>query len=272
MNKAFSSRDGATYLLALTIAGLMGGCVLTTGAPGPETALPMESAPVQRPIMCDADKDSKNFESADCLQRVQGLAAREGDVLRLNLENGQAKIYTSNSKACAEGPNNCSVFQLIAFYPSMPAFLVSASYYECGHYELVSRRSGSVVKISATSVPDLSPGGKYLASTDQNDACDRGDELAIWSTSADPPVAEFKYKARRYENWTVTGWRGDDRIGLAVFINDREGAYDLDAEAVRSGKGWKLVMGRKVKRDEEVVRRKPSPLPPAASPPPPASR
>jgi hypothetical protein len=70
---------------------------------------------------------------------------------------------------------------------------VEASYYECGHYELVGRRSGSVVKISASSVPDLSPNGKYLVSTDQSDACDRGYDLAVWSNSTDPPFAELKY-------------------------------------------------------------------------------
>jgi uncharacterized protein with WD repeat len=120
-----------------------------------------------------------------------------------------------------------------------------ASYYECGHYELLSRRSGSVVKISASAVPDLSPNGKYLVSTDQSDACDRGYELAIWSMSTDPPVAELNYKAKRYENWTVTGWPSDDRIKLTVFVNDREGSYDQDAEAVRSEKGWKLVWGKR---------------------------
>jgi hypothetical protein len=139
-----------------------------------------------------------------------------------------------------------------------------ASYYECGHYDLVSRWNGSVVKISASAVPDLSPNGKYLVSTDQSDACDRGYELAIWSTSTDPPVAELKFKAKRYENWTVTGWPGDDRIKLMVFTNDREGSYDQDAEAVRSEKGWKLVWGKRVARKVEPQL---GPWPTAATPP-----
>ena len=65
--------------------------------------------------------------------------------------------------------------------------------------------------------------------------------------ATDPPVAELKYKAKRYENWAVTGWPGDDRIKLTVFTNDREGSYDRDAEAVRSEKGWKLVWGKRGK-------------------------
>jgi hypothetical protein len=166
------------------------------------------------------------------------------------LENGKTKVYTGNAKACAEGPDRCRVFQLAAFYPSVPAFLVMASSYECGHYELVGRRSGSVVTISASAVPDLSPNGHYLVSIDQSDACDRAYDLAIWSTSADPPVQEFKYKARQYENWTVTGWSGDGRIKLKVVVGDvGQGQYDQDAEALRSGKGWKLLMGKKLARE-----------------------
>jgi hypothetical protein len=176
--------------------------------------------------------------------------AREGDVLRLNLENSKTKVYTGNAKACESGPDQCAVFLLAAFYPSLQSFLVLSASYECGDYELVSRRSGSIVKLSAASRPELSPTGKYFVSVDQSDACDRPYDLAIWSTGTDPPVQEFKYQAKRYENWTVAGWVGDDRIKFRVFTNDREGAYDLDAETVRSEKGWKLVMGKKVKREE----------------------
>ena len=61
-------------------------------------------------------------------------------------------------------------------------------------------------------------------------------------------MAELKYKAKQYENWEVTGWTGDDRIKLKVWVNGPEGSYDQDAQAVRSEKGWKLVMGKKVKR------------------------
>jgi hypothetical protein len=242
MHKFFSRRDGATYLLAMTVAGMTSACMLTTNATVPEAASPKENPPVQPTILCKADQ---NVESADCLQRLQGLVAREGDVLRLNLENGKIKTYTGNAKACESGPDQCAVFLLAAFYPSLQSFLVLSASYECGDYELVSRRSGSILKLSAASRPELSPTGKYFVSVDQSDACDRPYDLAIWSTGADPPVQEFKYQAKRYENWTVAGWVGDDRIKLTVFVNDREGSFDQEAEAVRSEKGWKLVWGKR---------------------------
>jgi hypothetical protein len=106
--RSFRAGTNATYLVA--IAGITSACTLTAGTTVPEVALPKENPPVQPAILCRADQTDKNVESADCLQRVQGLVAREGDVLRLNLENAQAKVYASNSKACAEGPDNSASF------------------------------------------------------------------------------------------------------------------------------------------------------------------
>jgi hypothetical protein len=96
MHKVFSRRNSEACLVAIVVAGMTSACMVTTGATVPEAALPKENPPVQPAILCRPDQSDKNVESADCLQRVQGLVAREGDVLRLNLENSQAKIYTSN--------------------------------------------------------------------------------------------------------------------------------------------------------------------------------
>jgi len=97
-------------------------------------------------------------------------------------------------------------------------------------------------------VPAISPHGKYLVSTDQSDACPRKYDIAIWSTTADPPSLEMMYEAAQYENWEVVGWGGDDRIRLKAFVNAREGSYDQEAGAVRSAGEWKLVLGRKRER------------------------
>jgi hypothetical protein len=249
MYKALSRRNGVRCLPMMAVAGVTCACMLAAGTPAPETAFAKDDPPVQPPILCEADQ-SALAETAGCLERFKGLAARDGEVLRLNLENGQTKVYTSDRKACQEDPNGekCIVFRLAALYPSLQSFLVDAIFADCGHYELISRRSGSIVKISDATDPVQSPTGKYLVSVDQSDACRRPYDVAIWSTRSDPPVQEFKYEAKRYENWTVAGWAGDERIKFKVFVNDRDGSFDQDAEAVRSDKGWKLVPGRKVER------------------------
>jgi len=184
MQRAFSCRDCARHLLRIAIGRATFACILALGMAVPELALAKDDDQ-SRPILCEPDQNDKNVESAGCLQRFKELAAREGEVLQLDLENGKTKVYTGNRKACEDGPDKCLVFLLTAFYPSLQSFLVLASSYECGHYELISRRNGSVVKISVSTIPELSPNGKYLVSVDQSDACDRAYDLAIWSTSAD---------------------------------------------------------------------------------------
>src|SRR5262249_51503150 len=181
-------------------------------------------------------------EGSECLSRMQGMVVRTGDTLRLNLSDGRTKVYTSNHVACAQGRvEMCVVHLLLRYYPSLQSFLVTTSFYECGHYELVNRRTGSVLEIST--IPEVSPHGKYIVSTDNSDACDRNYDIAIWSTRTDPPSLEMKYEAAQYENWQVTGWTSDDHFQLKAFINSREGRYDQEAEAVRSAGGWQLVLG-----------------------------
>ncbi|HEY1545172.1 MAG TPA: hypothetical protein VGG01_22465 [Xanthobacteraceae bacterium] len=202
-----------------------------------------QNVALREPIKCKVEKDR---EAADCLTRLKGLVTRSGDVLRLHLEGGRAKVYISARDACAQDQvDKCVIHLLARFYPwPRPYFLVGTNYYECGHFDLVSRRGGSVVEMAT--VPELSPGGKYWVSVDQDDECDRKYDVAIWSTESDPPALEFKYTATQYENWTVAGWDGDDRIKFKVFVNASQGAYDQDAEVVRSATGWRIVLGQRV--------------------------
>jgi hypothetical protein len=218
-------------------------------ADGPEMAAAKDTPP-PRPVLCK--ETDQHRESADCLERFKGLATREGDVLRLNLENGKTKDYADVNDGC--DPFKCAAYHLAALYPSLQSFLVEKIIPECAEYELMNRRSGNILKLSTA--PELSPDGKYLVSIDQDELCERAYDLAIWSTRADPPVLELKHKSKagRYEYWEIAGWAGDDRIKLKVWVNEADRkppeSYDQDVEAVRSGKGWKLVWGRRVDREK----------------------
>jgi hypothetical protein len=212
---------------------------------GAETQSPPQPQDV---ILC---KVEQYREAADCLQRMKGLVVRTGDTLRLSLGNGRTKVYTSDHQACEDNRlDKCVVHLLLRYYPGIQSFLISTSFYECGHYDLVNRRTGSVLELSA--FPKISPRGKYIVSTDTSDACKRDYDIGIWSTRTDPPAVELMYHAKGYENWEVTGWEDDDHIRLKAFISSREGRYDQEAEAVRSADGWKLVLGQRAKRVEQI--------------------
>jgi len=249
-------------LLRVAIARSTFACVLALGVVAPKMALATDN-PQFQPILCQPDQTDTLVESAECLERFKGLVTRDGDVLRLNLENGKTKVYVGNRKDCEEGSGNeCVIFRLVAFYPSLQSFMVLKGLFECGYYELVNRQTGGIVEFST--VPEWSPNGKYLVAVDLNDLCDHYYDLAIWSATG-PPALELKRHQERYERWTIAGWAGDDRIKLQVYTNSIEGSYDQDVEAVRSWSGWKLVWGRIT----NVVPREPasSQWPPAVPPP-----
>ena len=220
-------------------------CLLCFSAGGSTTAVAEALQRSQDEVVCD-DAEGHG-ESNACLERLKGLAERAEDTLRLRLSIGKTKVYAGNSHACDEGQaEKCVGYRLARFYPSLQSFLVSVSFYECGHYELVSRRTGSIIEI--TTIPRISPGGKYLASTDDSDACDRAYDVAIWSTATDPPSLEMKYQPAQYENWQITSWNSDDHLGLKASINTETSQYDQEADAVRTADGWKLVLGKSAGR------------------------
>ncbi|MGY3454418.1 hypothetical protein [Bradyrhizobium sp. USDA 4353] len=196
------------------------------------------------PVECTI-KD--NVEDADCRTRLKGLFARKADTLTLMLEGGKTKAYRGNRAACdGDDVKNCVVYNLQRYFPAIESFVVSKSFYECGEYQLVSRRSGNVTVMSE--VPQLSPSGKYLLSIDINDACERMYDIAIWSAQSDPPKLEFRYKAEQYENWEAVGWAADGRLKLRAQVNTEKGAYDQEAELVRDASGWKLALGKRIDR------------------------
>ncbi|MGO9672946.1 MAG: hypothetical protein ACLPSF_02045, partial [Methylocella sp.] len=125
-------------------------------------------------------------------------------------------------------------------------YLIESGYYECGDQLLVSRHSGSET-VMRGDIPVLSPSGSFLLSIDQNEACDRKYDIAIWSMQTNPPKLEFKYVAKQYETWEFTRWDADDRITLIGEFNGKA-SYSQEAELVRNGTGWTLQRGRKVYR------------------------
>jgi hypothetical protein len=196
------------------------------------------------PVEC-AIKD--NVEDAACRTRLKGLFVRKADTLTLMLEDGKTKSYRGNRAACdGDEVEKCVVYKLLYYFPSIEYFVVSKSFYECGEYQLVSRRSGSVTVMSE--VPQLSPSGQHLLSIDTDDACERKYDIAIWSAQSDPPKLEFRYKAEQYENWEVAGWDADDRLRLRAEVSTDKGAYTQDAELIRQDGSWKLVLGKRVSR------------------------
>jgi hypothetical protein len=199
------------------------------------------------PIVCQSDRNETVPETRDCLSRLKGLATRSGEILRLNLANGKTKVYKNNERACDDGDyEKCVVFRILRYYPGPQSFLISYSSGECGHLELVSRRTGGVVELAST--PQFSPSGNYLISVDDSDGCERQYDFAIWSTKSDPPLREFQYRAQHFGYWKLIGWNSDERIRLVLSRTQGQVWIDQPGEAFRSAAGWKVIMGKSAVR------------------------
>jgi hypothetical protein len=197
------------------------------------------------PITCRSDQQ---LREEDCLVRLKGIAKRRGDTLRLSLENGKMKTFTSNSKACEAKEwaiDECVVFKLVGYEPRHHFFVVQEGYYECAVYNLVSSRTGTALQIST--VPEFSPRGVRFISVDSNNACHGHYDLAIWSTANDPPSLEFQHSPKDYEAWEFLGWQSDDRINLKVGFHSGQGKdvkwHEEEVKAVHTGKNWQLERG-----------------------------
>jgi len=91
-------------------------------------------------------------------------------------------------------------------------------------------------------IPLLSPNAKYLLSIDQNDACERKYDIAIWSLETDPPKLEFKYRAKQYESWELIAWEDDTHIKVKASF-DANKPYDQEAVLSQTAGRWMLQLG-----------------------------
>lgn len=205
-----------------------------------------QPAPVQSATVCEESKDG--MEDAACRKTLQGLFTRKGDRLTLRLDGGKSKTYVGNLAAC-EGPNGnaekCVVFRVSSYFPKSQSYLVEKRFYECAVYLFVSGHTGSQTVMRA--IPLLSPNAKYLLSIDNDDACERKYDIAIWSLETEPPKLEFIYQHKQYESWDLIAWEDDTHIKVKASF-DANTSYDQEAELVRTASHWTLQLGRKIER------------------------
>jgi hypothetical protein len=198
-------------------------------------------------VHCERDdnsgQDSMQAERA-CLARMEGLASRMDDELRLTLEGGSIKAFTDERNACERhDAERCLRYRLAAYYPKQGLFVVDQLAYESSRALVVSRRGGAAATVDVP--PHLSPGGTRMVAAAAIEAWEVENELAIYSVRDGVLEWEWSYKARDYEQWEFVAWEGDERIRLNVTLwaIDANGAKVLTerpAELHRTTSGWQL--------------------------------
>jgi len=193
------------------------------------------SAPAQvrqptEPVECERE--------AACLRALKGLAARQGEVLRLKLADGKWKTLGSDKKACQRNDTaHCVIRELRAYRPEQSLFVVEWTTAGDGGSEIVSATTGEVETLDT--MPEFSPSGRWFVSVDPDELNERHYDIAIWSAEGGEVTPAFSYMrpANAYEAWEFEGWDGDDRIRLRV---TRANGTPVETEAVHTETGWML--------------------------------
>jgi hypothetical protein len=209
-------------------------------------ALAQQREPVAA-VHCLRD-ESKSEDPAKaeqrCLERLAGLASRNGDELRLTLADGRINWFTDRRSACEQHQaDNCALHRLVAYYPIQKLFVVERNAYESFDVIVVSGQAGTVTRMDA--YPHLSPGGTRLVAAAAIEAWDVEKHIAIYYVRKDGLKLEWSYSAKDYELWEYVAWNGDEHIMLKVTLRtvDRSGTEVLATQSAavrRTIVGWQL--------------------------------
>lgn len=181
----------------------------------------------------------------DCLAKLNGRVSREGDRLRLKLDNGKTKTIEGNRAACeGEDVDKCIVYELRAVIPTLKAYVIAYHLYEGGGGAIVSTETGELLNLDT--IPEFSPNGEWFVSAGPDYAHGPSMDpysVTVWSYRPGASKEVFRYLSPqfRFEHWEFDGWEGNDRIKLQVQTETvSDPVPDFAAEIVRTREGWKL--------------------------------
>lgn len=192
---------------------------------------------------CRADIDDKKLDvrEAACLRELGKIAGRKGDVLSLRLENGQSKVYKTNTKGCeTDEARNCIQYWLAGYHPVAHVYSISIQYYEGSGVELVNARTGKTLRLSG--MPYFSDDGSRFLVIDNDYAHGGDDDLAVGVTEGEVPALQWKHTWKDEPvEWRHQRWIDNDHVALRVFPADTQQKCpddNCDAILVRFNDGW----------------------------------
>ena len=189
----------------------------------------------------DAEDQKTDVREADCLRKLGTLASRKGERLTLKVENGTAKVYQDNPKACAnDDAQNCVMHRLVGYHPGAHVYSILITYYEGSTVELVNSRTGVALKVGGE--PHFSVDGSRFLVIDNDLAYGGPYNLAVGATINGSLQLEWQ-RADEGEpmEWHLQRWIDDDHIALRVFpaVGDQTCPNnDCDAVLTRFDTGW----------------------------------
>jgi hypothetical protein len=197
------------------------------------------------PVTCGVDIDVQKADELEtaCLRELGRLASREGDLLTLRLESGGSKAYQNDAKACDTDDARCTYDRLAAYHPKAQVYSIWIQYYEGSGFELLSARTGNVLRLSGT--PYFSPDGSRFVVIDNDYGHGGPHDLSVGSTANSSLSLEWEHlsEAGELREWRLERWIDNDHIALRVYPADADRKCpdnNCDAMLVRFGNGWAI--------------------------------
>jgi hypothetical protein len=79
------------------------------------------------------------------IKKYSDLVSRDGETLKLSIENGEDLIFMSNSESMS--PENFVRYSLFNYYPAIDAYNILVTYYEGKSNRLINRKSGKSIDV-----------------------------------------------------------------------------------------------------------------------------
>jgi hypothetical protein len=197
------------------------------------------------PATCgiDIENQKADVQEAACLREFGNLAGRKGDLLTLRLENGESKAYQDDAKACDTDDARCTYYRLAAYHPKAQVYSIWIQYYEGSGFELLSARTGNVLRLSGT--PYFSADGTRFIVIDNDYAYGGPYDLAVGSNTNGSLSLDWETVSKEGApmEWRLQRWIDNDHIALRVFRADTGQKCpdnDCDAMLVRFQNSWAL--------------------------------
>jgi hypothetical protein len=235
---------------AATIVGLTSGATAQLAAP---------EVKIGERVVCSSLTEASKFASEVekiCLPRLNGIATREGDVLRIALRSGATKAFKDAPISCWEPKSQtaCIYYTLTGHYPENDAIVVERwlggpAHFRLGAY-MMERATGRVIDLP--NVPHHSPdGSRFISMSACADHC--ANRIDVWTVQDGLAKLEWRHRIKQQKEKTFAyefvEWRGNEQIKLRILPEieaqgdagkDTNEAEAIDAKLTRAGQGWTL--------------------------------
>jgi hypothetical protein len=203
---------GYTFI-ALPALLLLTGCFGIPAATDPPAAAvaPANVIAVRACGESGADAKDPKAREAVCLKELGKQASRKGKVLSLQIDDGTAKTFRTETGGCnGDGNGKCEEYRLVGFYPLPGAYLVLSQGFEIYDFKTVNIHTGETKEFDG--IPRLAPDNATFFVKSCNDGC----TISIKSMISSAPPAWQTSSPDTDADWEFVRWIDNDQVALRI--------------------------------------------------------